>query len=141
MSVTFFQQASLKKNLLKGNNFANSSYTAPTDPIPISKTNLLRYYTAQNIASVSGVTWTDLNSSGYNMTLTNGPTYTQPASPTNPGYISFDGSNDYAIADDTGMPAGSSGRSIGGWIYPISPGDGVTVLFYGTLNYNNIIKY
>lgn len=42
----------------------------------------------------TGTTWNDAVSSGYNFTLTNGPTY----SSSNLGYFTFDGVNDFAVA-------------------------------------------
>ena len=42
----------------------------------------------------SGTAWNDAISSGYNFTLTNGPTY----SSSNLGYFTFDGVNDYAVS-------------------------------------------
>lgn len=44
--------------------------------------------------SGTGTSWNDATSSGYNFTLTNGPSYTS----SNPGYFTFDGVNDIAIA-------------------------------------------
>jgi hypothetical protein len=46
--------------------------------------------------SGSGTTWNDAISSGYNFTLTNGPTY----SSSNLGFFNFDGVNDFASASN-----------------------------------------
>ena len=56
---------------------------------------LVLYLDAANPASyVNGSTaWNDLTRNGYNLTLTNGPSY----SSNNAGVIAFDGTNDYAI--------------------------------------------
>ena len=95
---------------------------------------MLRYYTAQKAASYpgTGTTWTDLVGSGYNATLTNGPTYTAPANSTTPGYFTFDGTNDYATGNDSGMQAGNAARSVGGWVYILTGVDGGTIFQYGT---------
>ena len=134
MSVTNFRKASLKNGLPKSSDFADIPVTPVVNNIPISETSLLRYYSAQNTVSYpgTGTTWTDLKSSGYNLTLVNGPTYTAPSNSTTPGFFTFDGTNDYASGADTGMAAGASSRSIGGWIMTLTGVDGGTVFEYGT---------
>lgn len=102
----------------------SSAVAAATD---IIQTNLVRYYDAGNSTSYggSGTTWTDLMSSGYNLTLTNGPTFTSDGAGS---YFTFDGSDDFATGDDTGLPSGSAGDiSVGIWIYPLTGNDFKTV--------------
>jgi hypothetical protein len=132
MSVTNFRKASLKNGLPKSSEFGD--IIPPISGIPIDQTGLTRYYTAQNTTSYpgSGTTWYDLVAGTYNATLTNGPTYTAPANSTTPGYILFDGTNDYATAADTGLPMGGTSRTIGGWFYPINSADGIQYIEYGT---------
>jgi len=117
MSVTNFRRASLKTGFPKSSDFADIPFTPPPAG-DIIQTNLIRNYNAQNPASYpgTGTTWTDLMASGYNATLTNGPTYTAGT----PNYFTTDGTNDRITAADTGMPAGAAARTIGCWIYPIS---------------------
>jgi hypothetical protein len=59
----------------------------------VSSNGLILHLDAGNSSSYpgTGTTWTDTSGSGFNGTLTNGPTY----SSSNGGYIGFDGSNDY----------------------------------------------
>ena len=92
MSVTNFRRASLKTGFPKSSDFADIPYTPPPAG-DIIQTNLVRNYNAQNPASYpgTGTTWTDLMGSGYNATLTNGPTYTAGT----PNYFSTDGVNDF----------------------------------------------
>lgn len=131
MSVTNFRKASLKNNLPKSSDFADITFVPPPADI-IIQTGLIRNYDAQSLSSYpgSGTTWTDLMGSGYNATLTNGPTYTSGT----PNYITTDGSNDRIVAVDTGMPTGSQNRTIGAWVYPISNGDAVYDLIGYGLN-------
>ena len=61
----------------------------------------------------SGTTWTDLSSNQLNATLSNGPTY----SSLNKGYISFDGSNDFASIVDNSLLNPSQSMTTSAWVY------------------------
>ena len=65
----------------------------------------------------SGTTWTDIRS-GYNGTLTNGPTYTATA----PKYFTFDGTDDYVNIADNAAIRPSIGGTVTGiiWAYVTS---------------------
>ena len=69
--------------------------------------------------SGSGTTWTDIRS-GYNGTLTNGPTFTSSA----PKYFTFDGTDDYVnILDNAAIRpsvGGTSGNTAIIWAYVTS---------------------
>jgi hypothetical protein len=62
----------------------------------IVTTNLVLYYDAGNTSSYpgTGTTWSNLQATTLNQTLTNGPTY----STNNGGTIVFDGTNDYTTS-------------------------------------------
>jgi len=119
MSVTKFKSYSVRNKLKKDSNFANI-YPTPTT---IIQTGLFRWYDANNAASYpgTGTTWTDLQGSGYNMILTNGPTYTAGT----PDYFTFDAFDDYARADDNDFPTGTNRTiSMGFWVYNLTTNDG-----------------
>ena len=139
MSVVNLRRYGLKTGLVKGSDFADIPYVAPGGP-DIVQAGLVRYYNAGNASSYpgSGTTWTDLIGSGYNMTLTNGPTFTSSGAGS---YFTFDGSNDYADANDTGLPTGTSARTIGMWIYPLTAADFKAALYYGTGDFNDQIGW
>lgn len=87
----------------------------------IPSSGLLIELDASNAASYSGTgtTWTDIKS-GYNGTLTNGPTFTN----TSPKYFTFDGTDDYVnIADAAALRpsvGGTSGNTAIIWAYVTS---------------------
>jgi len=89
--------------------------STPSRPVanPIITSGLVLHLDAGNTASYpgSGITWTDLSSSGNNGTLTNGPTY----SSSNGGSIVFDGSNDIVSSFSTQI-SGTGSKSISSWI-------------------------
>jgi hypothetical protein len=84
--------------------------------IPVNTSGLLRYYDAGIAASYpgTGTTWTDMVGSGYNLTLTNGPTFTSNGAGS---YFTFDGTDDVATGTDTGLPTGANDRTISFWVY------------------------
>jgi hypothetical protein len=131
MSVTNFRRASLKDGFLKTSDFADIPYVAPP-AAGIVTAGLLRYYNVGNSSSYpgSGTTWTDLQSSGYNLTLVNGPTYTSNGAGS---YLTFDGGNDYADGPDTGLPTGTSARTFQWWTYRLTNIDFNAVQQYGTI--------
>lgn len=55
----------------------------------------------RNSYAGSGTTWSDLSGNGNNVSLTNGPTYSN----SNGGSIVFDGTNDYAITSLNATPS------------------------------------
>ncbi len=55
----------------------------------------------------SGTTWNDLSGNGNNATLTNGPSFSN----SNRGSIVFDGTNDYAELNKTGIQIGIPNNS------------------------------
>jgi hypothetical protein len=130
MSVVNLRRYGLKTGLVKGSDFADIPYVAPSE-FPIITTGLVRYYDAGNTASYpgSGTTWTDLKSTGYNLTLQNGPTFTSDGAGS---YFTFDGSNDFAEGPDTGLPAGSTARTYIFWSYRTTNTDFKQMWFYGT---------
>lgn len=95
---------------------------------------LVLYLDAANLKSYPGTgnTWNDLSDSGNTGTLTNGPTY----SSSNAGYISFDGTNDYVLANNTSLNSKFSSTSVSHftWVYPISAGQIVAELGQTSIN-------
>ena len=83
----------------------------------------------------SGTTWTDIRS-GYNGTLTNGPTYTA----TDPKYFTFDGTDDYVnIADIAAIrPSIGGGNTAIIWAYVTSyvAFDGLISKQFGSPSYD-----
>ena len=134
MSVTNFRRASLKNGLPKTSDFADIPYVAPPPP-GIITAGLLRYYNVGNSSSYpgSGSTWTDLQGSGYNLTLVNGPTYGSAGAGS---YLYFDGVNDSANAADTGLPTGTSARSVQFWTNRVTNNDFNGIAQYGTVGGN-----
>lgn len=65
----------------------------------IIRSGLVLYLDAANSRSYpgTGTTWTDLSTGGNNSILTNGPTY----SSSNQGYITFNGSNNFSISNNS----------------------------------------
>jgi hypothetical protein len=129
MSVTNFRRASFKKGLPKTSKFAD--IPAPIPAPSIVTAGLIRYYDAGNSSSYpgTGTTWTDLQSSGYNLTLTNGPSFTASGAGS---YFTFDGSNDYAEGSDAGLPATNTARTYIFWSYRSTTTDFKQMWFYGT---------
>jgi hypothetical protein len=79
----------------------------------------------------SGTTWTDLSGNGKVATLTNGPAYNSG----NGGYISFDGSNDYAITTTSLYnPTTFPDESVFVWWYPTAAGNIISELGQATPN-------
>jgi hypothetical protein len=137
MSVTNFRRASFKKGLPKTSKFAD--IPAPIPAPPIVTAGLVRYYNAGNSSSYpgTGTTWTDLQASGYNLTLNNGPTFTSAGAGS---YFTFDGSNDNASGADTGMPNSNNARTLIIWAWRLSTADFTSVYSYGTQNFNQAIS-
>ena len=79
----------------------------------IVTTNLALHLDAGDTNSYSGTgtTWTDLTSNSNNVTLVNGPTFSQ-------GAITFDGANDYATLSST---ITFTDHTFEAWIYHTSP--------------------
>ena len=108
-----------------GRQVASVSSAIPTN-------GLLIELDASNSASYggSGTIWTDIRS-GYNGTLTNGPTYTATA----PKYFNFDGVDDYVNIADTAAIRPSIGGTVTGiiWAYITSytAGDGLISKQFG----------
>lgn len=140
MSVSRFSKQTIKQFLVKGTDFRQDVAVPAAPSADIIQTNLVRYYDAGNSTSYggSGTTWTDLKSSGYNLTLTNGPTFTSSGAGS---YFTFDGSNDYAVGNDSGLPSSNSARTFGVWIYPLTSGDSKVSFGYGTFNFNQLIAW
>jgi len=80
----------------------------------------------------SGTIAADSTANNNDGTLTNGPTWSTDT-PSGTGYsLSFDGSNDYVSADDSGMPLGDSNRTISLWIKLNAVDNYFGLLRYGT---------
>lgn len=75
----------------------------------------------------SGTTWTDLSGSGFNGTLTNGPTF----SSTNGGSIVFDGTNDYATLSGNAFALGTNDFTVELWLYWTAIPSGDTIFIGG----------
>ena len=133
MSVVNLRRYSLKSGLQKGSDFADIPYVPPSPTIVTA--GLVRYYNAGNTSSYpgTGTTWTDLQASGYNLTLQNSPTFVSSGAGS---YFTFDGSNDYAEGNDTGLPDSTNPRTVLFWSYRISPTDFKSMWGYGTANSN-----
>ena len=95
---------------------------------------LVLYLDASNLKSYpgSGNTWNDLSGNENTGTLTNGPVYNS----SNPRYISFDGTDDYVIANNTSLNSKFSSTSVSHstWIYPVSAGQIVSELGQSSIN-------
>lgn len=131
-SATFYLGSNAVSALYDG---SNKLY-----PLDIVQTNLVRYYDAGSTDSYSGTgtNWVDKMGSGYNLTLTNGPTWTSNGAGS---YFTFDGTNDYAVGDDTGLPAGTSARTIGVWVYPLTSADFKGIFYYGSSALNDQVAW
>lgn len=105
----------------------------------VPSSGLLIELDASNATSYggSGTTWTDIKS-GYNGTLTNGPTFTN----TSPKYFTFDGTDDYVnIADVAAIRpsvGGTSGVTAIIWAYITSYAafDGLISKQFGASTYD-----
>jgi len=107
--------------------------------IPIISNGLILYLDAGDTSSYSGsgTTWTDVSGNINTGTLMNGPTYTSGT----PSYFTFDGTNDYVLANNTSLNSPSltsrfSNTSVShfSWIYPTGAGILVTELGQTTPN-------
>ena len=78
-----------------------------------------------NSYSGSGTTWTDLSGQGNHATLINNPTY----SSNNEGYLSFDGSNDYATLPNMDLTGNEATFSI--WTYCTTTAQSAALIFLG----------
>lgn len=76
----------------------------------------------------SGTTWTDLSIGQRNATLVNGPTYNS----SNGGYIVFDGTDDYSTFSDSGLPSGTSSRTMFIYFKITSYANYPAIFSYGT---------
>ena len=104
-----------------------------TNGAPLVTSSLMLHLDASNATSYpgTGVTWTDISGNGKVVTLTNGPTY----SATNGGYITFDGSNDYAITTTSLYnPTTFPNESVFVWWYPTAAGNIISELGQATPN-------
>jgi len=126
MSVTNFRRASLKAGLPKSSEFGD---IAPTPPGVITD-GVVRWFDAGNTSSYpgTGTVWNDLAGSGYSLGLVNGPVFTDDG---DGSYFTFDGSNDYAEGNDTGLPASNSARTFVFWAYRTTTTDFKQMWFYG----------
>ena len=81
--------------------------------------------------SGSGTTWYDLIGNN-NATLVNGVAYNSA----NGGFLTFDGVNDYVLANNISLNSAFSSTSVSHftWVYPISPGQIVVELGQTTIN-------
>lgn len=79
----------------------------------IVRSNLSNFFDAYNVTSYpgSGTTWTNIGSNSYNLTLTNGPTFT----PSQRSSILFDGTNDYASASTSLASLGTGNFTVECW--------------------------
>tara|TARA_R100001440_G_scaffold11435_1_gene20389 strand:+ start:1174 stop:2664 length:1491 start_codon:yes stop_codon:yes gene_type:complete len=104
-----YSSALSASQVLQNYNATKSNYTIIT-------TNLVLHLDASNSSSYSGsgTTWTDLSGEGNHATLVNGPTYSSSTG----GYLSFDGSNDYATLPDMDLTGNEITFNI--WTYAIS---------------------
>jgi hypothetical protein len=129
MSVVNFRRYGLKSGLVKGSEFADVPYVP--DGGGVIQNGLVRYYNAGNTSSYpgSGTTWTDLQGTGYNLTLQNGPAFTSDGAGS---YFTFDGSNDYAEGNDAGLPTTDTARTFIFWAYRTTTTDFKQMWFYGT---------
>ena len=71
----------------------------------------------------SGTTWTDLSGSATNATLTNGPTYDN----SNNGFITFDGTNDYATVTNPSAMRNQN-FTISLWFYALTQNQALNTL-------------
>lgn len=121
--------------------FAYRATKAVAEPVApgIITAGLIRYYNAGDTNSYpgSGTTWTDLQGSGYNLTLTNGPTFTSSGGGS---YFTFDGADDEASGNDAGLPTSNNARTIMMWCYRLDPADFESMFSYGTQNFFQAIS-
>lgn len=106
--------------------------TTPTSIPSIVTSGLVLNLDASNASSYpgSGTTWTNLIGNGNNATLVNSPTYSSNSG----GYLSFNGSNQYAnLTTPSLLPTGSQ-VTFGVWSYGISATQ--TYLFNATYGGN-----
>ena len=103
------------------------SIAVSVSSIPVISNGLILYLDAGNAASYpgSGTTWTDVSGNINTGTLIDGPTYTSGT----PSYFTFDGTNDYVLANNTNLNSLSltsrfSNTSVShfSWVYPTGAG-------------------
>jgi hypothetical protein len=86
----------------------------------------------------SGATWTDLSSTGNNLTLTNAPVYNNILGG---GAITFDGTNNFAVkTTSVGIPTGSNPFTLSAWFYPTSSATSMRVVAYGVENNGQLVS-
>jgi len=102
--------------------------------VPIISNGLILSLDAGNAASYpgSGTTWTDLSGNGNTGTLVNGVGY----SASNGGALTFDGTNDYVLANNTSLNSKFSSTSVShfSWVYLTGAGVLVSELGQTTPN-------
>ena len=79
----------------------------------------------QNHGIISGATWATGEKNGYQSSLVRSNTP-----------MVFDGSNDYVSFSDTGLPSGSSARTVAGWVYFDAINQNEVWFSYGTAGTN-----
>jgi hypothetical protein len=106
---------------------SRTSIAVSVSSIPIISNGLILYLDAGNAASYpgSGTTWTDVSGNINTGTLIDGPIYTSGT----PSYFTFDGTNDYVLANNTNLNSLSltsrfSNTSVShfSWVYPTGAG-------------------
>jgi hypothetical protein len=116
-----------------GGNILSNTHAKIYNDRRILRNNLV-FYADANIPSSypgSGTTWTDLSGFGNNVSLINGPSYSNSLGK---GSIFFDGSNDRAEAIDSTSLSITSSITIIAWIYPTAATNSCGFIVKG--NYN-----
>ena len=118
--ILLYKKELTASEVLQNYNATKSDYTIVT-------TNLILHLDTTNSSSYSGsgTAWNDLSGQGNNATLVNSPTY----SSSNGGYLSFDGSNDYATLPDMDLTGNELTFSI--WTYVTSTYQSASLIFLG----------
>jgi hypothetical protein len=106
-----------------GGNEINSFGTKLLNDTGIITSSLTYYWDAGIVSSYpgSGTTWTDLTTSGRNITLNNGPAYSSAQG----GGIVFDGTNDYGSFSTISFGNGNVAWTTIGWIKTTTTADGL----------------